>query len=348
MKNIFFILFLCFLFVDTDAQTDSSAIVQPKETVNKAATKQSFKPKKNRLSDTLNKVPKPDSASIGNTSPTLDSNSIAADSTAKPIIKNVVGNGTMKIVKHPLDSLYNRLLDNPFFNKKQRPVYLTINEKQRQHKDEMFYLLIGLMFFLALIKLSFSKYFTQLFRQFAQPFLRINQTPDNLSQNNFPSLMLNLFFIFSLGVYVALLVKYYSLSNVPFEINFLYSALFLFILYTAKYVLLSFAGWVFNAKDATETYIFIVFLVNKIMGIVLLPFSFIIAFSQTAFINVGVTISLMFILVLFSYRYIASINPIKRELKISFFHFVFYILAFEITPLLLLYKTLGYYLAESA
>ena len=348
MKNIFFILFLCFLFVDTDAQTDSSAIVQPKETVNKAATKQSFKPKKNRLSDTLNKVPKPDSASIGNTSPILDSNSKAADSTVKPIIKNQFGNGEMTILKHPLDSLYNRLLDNPFFNSKQRPVYLTINEKHRQHKDEMFYLLIGLMFFLALIKLSFSKYFTQLFRQFAQPFLRINQTPDNLSQNNFPSLMLNLFFIFSLGVYVALLVKYYSLSNVPFEINFLYSALFLFILYTAKYVLLSFAGWVFNAKDATETYIFIVFLVNKIMGIVLLPFSFIIAFSQTAFINVGVTISLMFILVLFSYRYIASINPIKRELKISFFHFVFYILAFEITPLLLLYKTLGYYLAESA
>ena len=175
MKNIFFILFLCFLFVETNAQTDSSVVVQPKETVNKAATKQLFKPKKNRLSDTLNKVPKPDSASIGNTSPILDSNSKAADSTVKPIIKNQFGNGEMTILKHPLDSLYNRLLDNPFFNSKQRPVYLTINEKHRQHKDEMFYLLIGLMFFLALIKLSFSKYFTHLFRQFAQPFIRIKR-----------------------------------------------------------------------------------------------------------------------------------------------------------------------------
>ena len=321
--------------------------MQPNEAVNKMAKKPSFKQKKNRLSDTLNKVQKSDSEFISHTSPTPDTSTKAADSIAKPIIKNQVANVEMPILKHPLDSLYNRLLENPFFNSKQRPVYLTINEKHRLDKDEKFYLLIGIMFFLALIKLSFSKYFTQLFRQFAQPFIRINQTPDNLSQNNFPSLMLNLFFIISMGVYVALLVNYFSLSNVPFEINFLYSALFLFILYTAKFVLLSFAGWVFNAKDATETYIFIVFLVNKIMGITLLPFSFIIAFSQTAFTNVGVTVSFMIILILFSYRYIASINPIKRELKISFFHFFFFILAFEITPLLLLYKTLGYYLTKS-
>lgn len=348
MKKIFFILFLCFLFVDTDAQTDSSTIRQPNETLNKAAAKPSFRQKKKLLSDTLRKAAKPDSTTINNASPIVDSNRLTKDSTVKPVTINEAGKGELKIQKHPLDSLYSRLLENPYFNSKQRPVYLTINEKRRQNKDEMFYLLIGLIFFLALVKLSFSKYFNQLFRQFAQPFVRINQTPDNLSQNNFPSLMLNLFFIVSLGVYVALLLKYYSLSKVPFEISFVYAALFLFILYTAKYLLLSFAGWVFNAKEATETYIFIVFLVNKIMGIVLLPFSFIIAFSQTAFINVGVTISLMLIFILFSYRYIASINPIKRELKISFFHFCFYILAFEITPLLLLYKILGYYLAKSA
>lgn len=249
--------------------------------------------------------------------------------------------------KYPIDSIYLNLLNNPFFNNRLKPVYHVINEKKRNSKDDLFYILLALMFFLSLIKLSFSKYFNSIFRLFIQPVFRMKQSHEQISQNDFPSLMLNLFFIVSSGVFVGLIVNYFGLSQVNFATDFLYATIFLFLLYSGKFVILSFAGWVFDSKDITDTYIHVVFLVNKVMGIALLPFSFIMAFSKPEVITIGVTISMLIILFSFGYRYIVSIVPIRREMKISIFHFFFYIMAFEITPLLLLYKTLGYYLTKS-
>lgn len=260
---------------------------------------------------------------------------------------SVVKITTLIIAEHPIDSIYLKLLNNPFFRSKLRPVYLVIHEKYRESKDEMFYLLSGLLFLLALVKLSFSKYFVGIFRQFVQPSFRQKQSRDQLSQNNFPSLILNLFFIISGGAFVGLLMQYYNLTQADFKTNFAYCSIILLILYTSKFVLLSFAGWVFNAKEVTETYIFIVFLINKIMGIILLPFSFIIAFSQPVIITFSVTVSLMIVFILFCYRYIAALMPVRREMKVSTTHFLFYILAFEIMPLLLIYKTMGIYLSKS-
>ena len=250
--------------------------------------------------------------------------------------------------KRPIDSIYLRLLDNPFFRTKGRPLYLVINERMRSSKDELFYVLLGLLFILATIKLGFSHYLNNLFRQFYQPSFRQKQTREQLSQNNFPSLLLNLFFIVSGGAFIALLMQYYNLSAADFKTNFAYSTAALLILYTGKFILLSFAGWVFNVKSATETYIFVVFLINKIMGIALIPFAFIIAFSAPGIITPAVTLSVMLIAILFIYRYVAALIPVSREIIISVSHFIFYILAFEIMPLLLIYKTLGIYLGKSA
>ncbi|MDQ6814307.1 MAG: DUF4271 domain-containing protein, partial [Bacteroidota bacterium] len=114
-----------------------------------------------------------------------------------------------------------------------------------------------------------------------------------------------------------------------------------------KYIFLSFAGWVFNVKEAVDTYIFAIYLVNKIMGIVLVPFTLILAFSRPDIKNISVTISISLILLLFLYRYMVSYVPVRREIKVSSLHFLFYIFAFEVTPLLLIYKTLMLYLDKS-
>ena len=46
---------------------------------------------------------------------------------------------------------------------------------------------------------------------------------------------------------------------------------FVAVTYFVKFLILKLAGWTFNLKNLTDSYIFIVFLVNKIIGIVLLP-----------------------------------------------------------------------------
>lgn len=248
---------------------------------------------------------------------------------------------------HPIDSFYLKLLNNPFFNSTKPPVYLVISERESHSKDELFYTLSALLIVLAFIKLIFNRYFFNVFKLLFQPSFRQRQTKEQLLQGNVPSFFMNLFFILSGGAFIALLADYYQLSAVSFRSLFLYSATALLILYSAKYITLQFAGWVFNVSTAIDNYIFIVYLINKIIGVLLIPFLLVMAFSSKAIIDISVVIALILIIALFVYRYIISFSPVRKEIKVSISHFFIYIIAIEFLPLLLICKMLIIYLNNS-
>lgn len=349
LKKLFFISLLSFACFSSFAQTDSNSI-QKTDTPTNTITPIVPKPVKKRHNRNLtkNKLPFDSLLSVGNTAKKDTPTSLLADTTVKKIIAD-----TLKVavkpteVKKPIDSIYLKLLDNPYLRTKAKPIYLVINERKRTSKDEKFYLLSGLILLLAFIKLGFNRYFTNLFRLFFQPSFRQKQTREQLQQGDLPSLMLNLFFILLTGAYISFLAEYYFISTMGFWKLWLYASLSLAILYTGKYIFLRFAGWVFNVKEASEAYIFAVYLINKILGIILVPFTLVIAFSQPGILNISITISILLILLLFVYRYVVSYATIYREVKVSAFHFFIYIFAFEIIPLLLIYKTLMLYLNKS-
>jgi hypothetical protein len=99
-------------------------------------------------------------------------------------------------------------------------------------------------------------------------------------------------------------------------------------------------GWIFNIRRAADTYIFIVFLVNKMLGIFLLPFLAFIIFEPPQTQQVFVTLSLIFVVVMMLYRFFFSFNPLQNEIKWSLFQFFIYLCAFELAPLILIYKVL--------
>jgi hypothetical protein len=80
-------------------------------------------------------------------------------------------------------------------------------------------------------------------------------------------------------------------------------------IYFVKFLVLKFMGWVFSISRATDIYIFIVFLVNKMLGIFLLPFLIVITFSGPQLREVFITISLAMIFVLWTYRILALTVP---------------------------------------
>ncbi len=337
MKSTLLILFFCFLFPVAYGQTDTNNLQNSADTAVNIIL-HSKNASRNRLRDS--------SIIYGVNDSVVKIKSIVDTLSSK--LNNSSSKESALLLRHPLDSIYLKLLDNPFFRSKQKPIYLVINERIKTSKDEMFYILLAIIFFLALIKLGFSRYFNNIFHQLFQPSFRQKQTREQLSQNNFPSLLLNLFFILTGGAFIALVMQYYNLIKSDFAITITYSTTILLLLYIGKFLLLTFAGWVFNAKEATETYIFIVFLINKILGIILLPITFILAFSTTGIVTVTLTLAFMVILLLFIYRYAAALGPVRKEIKISILHFILYVLAFEIIPLLLIYKTLVNYLVKSA
>ena len=81
-------------------------------------------------------------------------------------------------------------------------------------------------------------------------------------------------------------------------------------------------------------------LVNKMIGIFLLPVLVVMAFAGPLLFQVVMTLAFFVLVILFIYRFIISYNPIRNEIKLNRFHFFIYLCAFEIAPLLLIYKVL--------
>ncbi len=241
-------------------------------------------------------------------------------------------------------SSYYSYINHPYLGFGKPPMYMVMKERMPESKDTIFYLLVGLLFFVAFIRILFPKYFQNTFRLFFQTSFRQKQTRDQLLQQGLGSLLLNLLFFFSGAIYIALVLQYYKLHVFPFWELLLYSCIGLLLLYLGKFLFLMFAGWVFNVKEGAATYIFIVFLINKIIGVMLIPFLLIIAFSEVSLVQAAITASLILIGMLFFYRYFVSLKSFRRDLHINPFHFFLYLCGVEIVPLLVIGKAVFNYI----
>jgi hypothetical protein len=218
---------------------------------------------------------------------------------------------------------------------------------QHNSKDSLFYLIVAILFYFASIRIFFEKYFNNLLTLFFRVSLRQQQIREQVLQTPLPSLLLNILFVISGGLYACFLLHYSRWgAGVGFWVLYLNCMALLAAIYLVKYVVLKFIGWVFSIPRATDIYIFIVFLVNKMLGIFLLPFLIVIIFSGQEWREVFITISLAMVFVLWAYRIFASYRPVRNEIKLTPFYFFLYLCAFEIAPLLLIYKVLLTYLEK--
>jgi hypothetical protein len=83
------------------------------------------------------------------------------------------------------------------------------------------------------------------------------------------------------------------------------------------------------------------------VGIFLLPVLIMVAFPYQAFLPVIITLAFITLGLALAYRFIIAYKPIRNEIKVSRFHFFVYLCAFEIAPLLLIYKVLLIFVERS-
>lgn len=239
---------------------------------------------------------------------------------------------------------YGQYAVHPYLPLLAPPVYRLIDYRKRSNKDELFYLMAGVVACLAFIKVVFPRYFRNLFLLFFQTSLRQKQTREQLLQDNLASLLTNLLFVITAGLFAALVIRNQGWLSMPFWWLALYGSGLLAMVYTGKYLFLLFAGWVFNTREATGAYIFIVFLVNKVAAILLLPFLLVYAFAGETLAGIALTVVLGLMALLVLYRYLVSFGAIRSNLKVNALHFFLYLCAVEILPIMLMYKLLiGYF-----
>lgn len=231
--------------------------------------------------------------------------------------------------------------ENSYFRFRTAPVKMNIEQREKRHDEGLFYYLAGLVFFFALIRIIFYRYLSNLTSLFFRVTMRQQQIREQLLQTPLASLLLNILFVLVAGTYLAFLSNYYRfITDMNFWLLIVYSVAFVAAIYGGKYIFLKIVGWLFNVQQATDMYIFVVFWVNKMLGMILLPFLVLMAFPHPDLHAVIVNLSLALVVFLFLYRFFLSYRPVRNEIKVNKFHFFLYLCAFEITPLILIYKVL--------
>jgi hypothetical protein len=221
------------------------------------------------------------------------------------------------------------------------PGRYTISVRQWNGKEAAFYALVALLIFFAVIRNGFNRYINDLMKTFFRTTIRQRQIKDQLLQSPLPSLLLNIFFVLSASLFAALVLQHFRLgTQFPFWILYLYCLGAVAAIYIGKFLILKFVGWLVGASDAANTYIFVIFSANKIMGIALLPVLLVLGFNQGIVSQVAMTVGFVIVCGLFVYRFFLTYVSIQRQLAVSFFHFLLYLAAFEIAPLLVINKLL--------
>ena len=229
------------------------------------------------------------------------------------------------------------------------PVRLSVTRRQWNGKEAIFYSLVGLLIFFALIKNSFYRYMQDMFKIFFRTTVKPRQIKDQLVQSPLPSFLLNVFYLLSAGMFITLVLQYYQMGNqYGFWWLYLYAVAALVGIYGVKFLTLKLLGWIFQVREAIDAYIFIVFTTNKVIGMAVLPFIIILAFSYGLVNQVSFLLGITIVLALLAYRFFLSYVSIHRQINISLFHFFLYLCAFEIAPLLLINKLLFRFLGETS
>ncbi|MBS1666758.1 MAG: DUF4271 domain-containing protein [Bacteroidetes bacterium] len=218
---------------------------------------------------------------------------------------------------------------------------------QAQQLDALFYFLVGLCFYFAFIKLFFYKYLNSLLALFFRASMRQQQMRDQAQQMPLASLLLNILFVLSAGCYASFVLHYHHFTlQKSFWSLFLYCMLLITLIYLGKFFVLKLSGWIFNVPKAADGYIFTVFMVNKILGIILIPIIIMISFCGPLIAGIAIAISYLILGVLLIYRFATCFSALRNEIRISLFHYFIYLCAFEIAPLLLIYKVVLTYLEK--
>jgi hypothetical protein len=208
------------------------------------------------------------------------------------------------------------------------------NSKRNPPRLEwMFYSFAVLFLFLSLINAIFSSYLQKVFRVFANEGFVYRQAKDQMTQAPLAAFLMNLLFILSGTIFV-----FFGLGG-----NRLFTGIerwqsmglilvFLVIVYASKYLFLQFMGWIFNLREPFEGYVFIVFLNNKISGILMLFASFLMAFAEPGSSFFIFKLSLFLLGIIFLIRFIRGFQVFSKQARLGVFNFLLAVISLEILP----------------
>ena len=203
------------------------------------------------------------------------------------------------------------------------------------------YITLILLISVAWIRLIYTKFILNIFKSTVNYSTAQKLFTDPGIVQKRVSMVLHFIYLISGGLYIYLLFD--SFGWYPFELSGIYLLLacsgFLAGLIILRYILLSLTGYIFRRERIFSEYLFHHFLINKVLGVVLLPFIIAIAYTQGMVNEVIIYSSFIAVSITYILRISRAIIFIFRNV-ISLFYLILYLCAVEILPILVVIKFL--------
>ncbi|MBP6334596.1 MAG: DUF4271 domain-containing protein [Bacteroidia bacterium] len=214
-------------------------------------------------------------------------------------------------------------------------------QKENVYQDWFFPIFILVLGAYTWLRIFYNKYFNQLI----QAFVNTNLTNQIVRDENIlvqrASILLALTFnvIAALFLYLLSLEIGWELGTIGYGFKrFLFFITIVSAAYTVKFLILKIIGWLFDLDKEMATYIFNIFLINNILGLVLVPIVALMAYNPIIETHFLAELSLWLIGCAFIYRLFRGMLTGISVSGFSPLYLFLYLCTLEIAPLLVLIR----------
>lgn len=204
----------------------------------------------------------------------------------------------------------------------------------------------SIILIILVIAFTYIKFnYDRIFKQLLNAFLSTNASNQIIREENVmvqrASIILSSIFYLAGGLFLYQLADYYSwsLMGISHEFSrFLVFSLILAFVSPLKMIVLKILGFIFDSDKLTSSYSFNIFLINNILGLVLIPLITIFAYfpyqSGSTILHSGIVI----VSLAFLYRLIKGYSIWQSSGHFPVLYFILYLCSLEIAPILVLLK----------
>lgn len=242
------------------------------------------------------------------------------------------------IIPWTRDTAFTRLLYLPGLLQASRMPLHDSARRNNESRDYLFYLFAGLLLFLGIVNRSFPGYIKGVFNVLFFQSQRYKQSREKTMQDTVPSLLLNILFFIVAGLWITFLIEDIPLFHFSFMQKIVAVIALVAIIYAFKSIIISLVGSVFHKREAANAYTMIVFHVNKVAGIILLPLAILYAYGSDYQRSLTVSFMIAIIVLLIIYRFVISFVDITGRFKINGLYFFIYLCLTEIIPMIIFFE----------
>jgi hypothetical protein len=210
---------------------------------------------------------------------------------------------------------------------------------QLMKPDWLIGIIIGCLVLFAWLKLFYNKFIDQTFISLWNFQLSENFLRDQSIFSRRVSIMLNLNFIVTAGLFFYLVALFFEIN--PWKLNpfniFLASTGIVALLLSVRYIVSHLTGVIFDHHKLFKDYLNQILIIYKIAGVVLIPVIMAIAYFPEE-IRIYLIISGLILLAAgFLFRFVKGIQLIFNK-DVSIFYMILYLCTLEFLPALVIYK----------